>query len=159
MLTQAASLRSTRVRAILRASSTELAVVSTKSGPGMLNPPSLVELLPSGVFMANDDYSDRLIAIDPATGALVWQYGITGKPGVLQQAFIDEQAIQCGYCYNGMTIKACELLTKIPQPSEAQIRSAMNGHLCRCGAYPRILKAIQRAAQAAASEGKTEHRQ
>jgi outer membrane protein assembly factor BamB len=53
----------------------------TASGPGMLNHPSLVELLPSGVFMANDDYNDRMVAIDPATGALVWQYGITGQPG------------------------------------------------------------------------------
>jgi len=51
------------------------------SGPGMLNHPSLAELLPSGVFMANDDYNDRMVAIDPVTGALVWQYGITGKPG------------------------------------------------------------------------------
>jgi hypothetical protein len=47
----------------------------------MLNHPSLAELLPSGVLMANDDYNDRMVAIDPATGALVWQYGITGKPG------------------------------------------------------------------------------
>jgi aerobic-type carbon monoxide dehydrogenase small subunit (CoxS/CutS family) len=77
----------------------------------------------------------------------------------VQQAFIDEQAIQCGYCYNGMTIKACELLSKIPQPSETQIRSAMNGHLCRCGTYPRIIKAIQRASQAATSQAPTEHRQ
>jgi len=52
------------------------------SGPGTLNHPSLAELLPtSGVFMANDDYNDRMVAVDPATGALVWQYGITGKPG------------------------------------------------------------------------------
>ena len=51
------------------------------SGPGMLDHPSLAELLPSGVFMTNDDYNDRMVAIDPATGALVWQYGITGKPG------------------------------------------------------------------------------
>jgi aerobic-type carbon monoxide dehydrogenase small subunit (CoxS/CutS family) len=65
----------------------------------------------------------------------------------VQQAFIDEQAIQCGYCYNGMTIKANELLLKTPQPEEAQIRAEMNGHLCRCGTYPRILKAIQRAAK------------
>ena len=67
----------------------------------------------------------------------------------VQQAFIDEQAVQCGYCYNGMAIKACELLSKNPHPTEAQIRSAMNGHLCRCGTYPRIIKAIQRAAEAA----------
>ena len=52
------------------------------SGTGELNRPSLVELLPSGVFMLNDDYNDRLVAIDPATGALVWQYGVTGEPGV-----------------------------------------------------------------------------
>ena len=51
------------------------------SGQGMLNYPSLVELLPSGVFMANDDHNHRMVAIDPATSALVWQYGITGKPG------------------------------------------------------------------------------
>ena len=66
----------------------------------------------------------------------------------VQQAMIDEQAVQCGYCFNGMIIKACELLSKTPQPSETQIRSAMNGHLCRCGSYPRILKAIGRASQA-----------
>src|SRR5215831_12905041 len=51
------------------------------SGPGRLNHPSLAEQLPSGVVMANDDYNHRMVAIDPATGALVWQYGITGKPG------------------------------------------------------------------------------
>jgi outer membrane protein assembly factor BamB len=51
------------------------------SGPGMLNHPSLTELLPTGILMANDDYNHRMVAIDPATGALVWQYGITGKPG------------------------------------------------------------------------------
>jgi outer membrane protein assembly factor BamB len=51
------------------------------SGPGRLDHPSLAELLPSGVFMLNDDYNHRMVAIDPATGALVWQYGVTGKPG------------------------------------------------------------------------------
>jgi len=65
----------------------------------------------------------------------------------VQQAIIDEQAIHCGYCFNGMIIKAAELLSKVAQPSEAQIRSAMNGHLCRCGSYPRVLTAIQRASR------------
>jgi outer membrane protein assembly factor BamB len=51
------------------------------SGPGELNQPSLVEMLPSGAFMANDDYNHRMVAIDPATGALLWQYGVTGKAG------------------------------------------------------------------------------
>ncbi len=61
----------------------------------------------------------------------------------LQQAFIDVQAVQCGACYNGMTVKGAELLSKNPEPTEAEIRIAMNGHLCRCGTYPSILKAIQ----------------
>ena len=66
----------------------------------------------------------------------------------VQQAFIDEQAVQCGYCFNGMIIQAAELLSKTPQPTETQIRTAMNGHLCRCGSYPRVIKAIHRAAAA-----------
>ena len=66
----------------------------------------------------------------------------------LQQAMIDEQAIQCGYCYNGMLIKATELLRNNPDPDEATIRTAMNGHLCRCGTYPKIISAIRRAAAA-----------
>jgi aerobic-type carbon monoxide dehydrogenase small subunit (CoxS/CutS family) len=69
----------------------------------------------------------------------------------LQQAFIDEQAPQCGYCYNGMIVKGAELLARNANPSEAQIKSEMNGHLCRCGTYPRIVKAIQRAARASQS--------
>ena len=69
----------------------------------------------------------------------------------LQEAMITEQAAQCGYCYNGQIIKGAELLFKTPQPTEAQIRSAMNGHICRCGTYPRIMAAIQRAAQAIAA--------
>jgi aerobic-type carbon monoxide dehydrogenase small subunit (CoxS/CutS family) len=66
----------------------------------------------------------------------------------VQEALIEEQALQCGYCFNGMIIKASELLAKTPQPTEQQIRTAMNGHLCRCGTYPRIVKAIRRAATA-----------
>jgi aerobic-type carbon monoxide dehydrogenase small subunit (CoxS/CutS family) len=63
----------------------------------------------------------------------------------VQEAMIEEQAPQCGYCYNGMVVKAAELLDKLPDPSDAEIRKAMNGHICRCGTYPRIMKAIKRA--------------
>lgn len=65
----------------------------------------------------------------------------------IQQAVIDEQAAQCGYCYNGLIVKAAELLSKNPHPTERQIRAAMNGHLCRCGTYPRMIRAIRRAAE------------
>lgn len=65
----------------------------------------------------------------------------------VQEAIMEEQAVQCGYCFNGMIVTAAALLAKTPQPTEAQIRTAMNGHLCRCGSYPRVIKAIRRAAQ------------
>jgi aerobic-type carbon monoxide dehydrogenase small subunit (CoxS/CutS family) len=73
--------------------------------------------------------------------------GLAKAPALhpVQQAFIDEQAVQCGYCFNGMIIQAADLLSKTPHPTEAQIRTAMNGHLCRCGTYPRVIAAIQRA--------------
>ena len=73
------------------------------------------------------------------------QKGMAQAPALhpLQQAFIDEQAPHCGYCYNGMLIKGSELLSKNPRPTPAQIRSHMNGHLCRCGTYPLVMKAIQ----------------
>jgi aerobic-type carbon monoxide dehydrogenase small subunit (CoxS/CutS family) len=70
----------------------------------------------------------------------------------VQRAMLDEQAAQCGYCYNGMIVKAAELLSKNPKPDEAQIRKAMNGHLCRCGTYPSILRAVHRASEMMASE-------
>ncbi|MFZ9584712.1 MAG: (2Fe-2S)-binding protein [Pseudohongiellaceae bacterium] len=66
----------------------------------------------------------------------------------LQLALIAVQALQCGYCSNGMQIKATELLMQNPAPTEADIRRALDGHLCRCGTYPKILEAIQLAAQA-----------
>jgi aerobic-type carbon monoxide dehydrogenase small subunit (CoxS/CutS family) len=71
----------------------------------------------------------------------------------LQEAMIAEQAAQCGYCFNGQIIKGAELLFRTPEPTEADIRSAMNGHICRCGMYPRIMAAIQRAAKAIAANG------
>ena len=67
----------------------------------------------------------------------------------LQAAWIEEQVPQCGYCQNGMIIQAADLLMKTPHPSDAQIREAMNGHLCRCGTYMAIIRAIKRAATTA----------
>lgn len=71
-----------------------------------------------------------------------------GKPSALQQAFIDEQAAQCGYCAAGMIIQAQALLDRNPNPSESEIRSALNANLCRCGSHNRIVRAVMRAAEA-----------
>jgi nicotinate dehydrogenase subunit A len=76
--------------------------------------------------------------------------GSSAKPSVVQQAFIDEQAAQCGYCSNGMVVAATALLQSNPNPSEQQIREALARHLCRCGTHTRIVKAVQRAAKHAA---------
>ena len=75
--------------------------------------------------------------------------GNADNPHPLQQAFIDEQALQCGYCTNGMIITAAALLGKNSSPSRDEIKSALNGHLCRCGAHPRILNAVAKAAEKA----------
>ena len=74
--------------------------------------------------------------------------GTIDKPHPLQQAFIDEQAAQCGYCINGMIMTAKELLDRKPQPNEADVRAALAGNLCRCGTHNRIIRAVLRAAQA-----------
>ena len=70
-----------------------------------------------------------------------------GKPHPLQQAFIDEQAAQCGYCVTGIIMTAKALLDANPHPSDAEIREALKGNLCRCGTHQRILRAIHRAAE------------
>ncbi len=71
------------------------------------------------------------------------------KPSRLQQAFIDEQAAQCGYCTSGMIIQAQALLDRNPHPTDAEVRTALDGNLCRCGAHNRIVRAVLRAAKEA----------
>jgi aerobic-type carbon monoxide dehydrogenase small subunit (CoxS/CutS family) len=70
-----------------------------------------------------------------------------GKLHPLQEAFIQADALQCGYCTPGMILSSVGLLNKTPQPSEVEIRRALDGNVCRCGTYPRIIAAVQMAAQ------------
>lgn len=91
-------------------------------------------------------------AITTLEGITTFYAAETGQQEVpqstpLQDALIEEQALQCGYCYNGMIIKGTELLLENANPSEAEVRSAMNGHLCRCGTYPKIISAILKASE------------
>jgi nicotinate dehydrogenase subunit A len=74
--------------------------------------------------------------------------GTIDKPDPLQQAFIDEQAAQCGYCIAGMIMTAKALLNRIPHPKEDDVRAELVGNLCRCGTHGRIVRAVLRAAQA-----------
>jgi nicotinate dehydrogenase subunit A len=74
--------------------------------------------------------------------------GTLERPGRLQQAFIDEQAAQCGYCISGMIMSAHALLSRKASPTRDEIKRALNGNLCRCGTHMRIVRAIERAAKA-----------
>jgi aerobic-type carbon monoxide dehydrogenase small subunit (CoxS/CutS family) len=73
-----------------------------------------------------------------------------GKLTALQQAFLEEGAFQCGYCTSGMILAATALLHETQNPTEEQIVESMNGNICRCGTYPRILQAVKRASRLAA---------
>jgi nicotinate dehydrogenase subunit A len=71
--------------------------------------------------------------------------GTRDEPHPVQQAFIEEQAAQCGYCSPGMIVAAAALLWRRPHPTDEQIRAALDGNLCRCGSHERILRAVRRA--------------
>jgi nicotinate dehydrogenase subunit A len=74
--------------------------------------------------------------------------GPDGKLHPLQNAFIEEQAVQCGYCINGMIMQAAAFLKRTPKPTEEQVRQALRPNLCRCGTHIRIIRAVMRASQA-----------
>ncbi|MEJ8825745.1 (2Fe-2S)-binding protein [Variovorax humicola] len=74
--------------------------------------------------------------------------GSPGKPHAVQAAFIAEQAAQCGYCTNGMVMSSVALLARTPKPTREQAQQALAGNLCRCGSHDRVLRAVQRAADA-----------
>lgn len=78
--------------------------------------------------------------------------GTLENPHPLQRAFVDEQAVQCGYCINGMIMSAAALLKRNPEPTESDIRTELAGNLCRCGTHNRIVRAV---ARAAAANGRT----
>ena len=74
--------------------------------------------------------------------------GSTGSPSPLQEAFLDAGAVQCGFCIPGMVVSAHALLLRMPRPTNAEIREALSGNLCRCGGYNQICEAVATAAVA-----------
>jgi nicotinate dehydrogenase subunit A len=77
--------------------------------------------------------------------------GTRAAPHPVQQAFVDAQAAQCGYCLNGMIIATVALLERMPRPTDTQVRDALSHNLCRCGTHVEILDAVRRAAEAMAT--------
>ena len=76
--------------------------------------------------------------------------GTPEKPHALQKAFIEEQAVQCGYCINGMIMQAAAFLQTNKRPTDSQIKEALAGNLCRCGTHARIVRAVKRASESMA---------
>jgi nicotinate dehydrogenase subunit A len=89
-----------------------------------------------------------VVAVEDRRVTTIEGLGTAEKPSLLQQAFIDEQAAQCGYCIAGMIMRAQALLDRNPAPTDAEIRARMEPNLCRCGTHMRILRAIRRASDA-----------
>jgi nicotinate dehydrogenase subunit A len=88
--------------------------------------------------------------LSSVTGRIVTLEGLgtDAAPHPVQQAFIDEQAVQCGYCINGMIMQSAAFLARNPKPSEQQIKAELANNLCRCGTHLRIVRAVMRAAGA-----------
>ena len=123
----------------------ELGLTGAKLGCGLGQCGSCTVLL--------DDQATRacMVPVSSAAGrriTTVEGLGRPEKPDALQAAFIAEQAAQCGYCTSGMIMSARALLLKTPHPTEADVRQALAGNLCRCGTYPRILRAVMKAGKA-----------
>src|ERR1700682_3136792 len=90
--------------------------------------------------------STPLSAVEGKSVTTVEGLGRPDAPHALQRAFIAEQAAQCGYCTSGMLVSAAALLERTPRATEAEVRQALDRNLCRCGCYPRIVRAVLRAA-------------
>ena len=109
------------------------------------------------VIVAGAAVRSCLMPVSAVRGEITTLEGLAknGKLHPLQQAWIDEQAAQCGYCQNGQIMTAKVLLDKNPNPSDAEIRAAMDGALCRCMTYYRVQSAIKRVARGTKTAGET----
>lgn len=128
----------------------ELALNSPQFGCGLEQCGACMVLLG-----AKAQQSCKIAVSEAASAPITTLEGLSGDGGLhpVQRAFIEEQAAQCGYCGNGMMISAAALLWKNTHPTDAQIRVALDGNLCRCGTHLRIIRAVKRAAELMAMEG------
>lgn len=101
------------------------------------------------VLLDGSPVTSCLTPVSRASGkSVITIEGLTPKDGLhpVQQGFVEEGAMQCGYCVPGMVLRSAALLQRTPKPSDEQIIDALNGNLCRCSGYPRIVAAVRRAA-------------
>lgn len=122
----------------------ELSILGPKFGCG------IAQCGACTVFLDGEPVRSCSVKAGEISGAVTTIEGLMpdGRMHPVQQAWIDEQVVQCGYCQAGQIMTAVALLEAIPNPSDEDIDNAMSGNLCRCGTYPRIRAAIKRAASA-----------
>jgi nicotinate dehydrogenase subunit A len=137
---------STPLLAVLR---NDLALTGTRFGCGA-NQCGACNVLIEGQAVASCD--TPLWAAAGKEVTTVEGLGTAERPHPLQSAFMAEQAMQCGYCVSGILISAAALLARSPDPTEAEVRAALDRNLCRCGAHNRMVRAVLRAARAGATE-------
>jgi nicotinate dehydrogenase subunit A len=130
---------------LLSALRSPLGLMGTRFGCG-LNQCGACNVLVDGRAVASCDLPLSAAAGKEVT--TVEGLGSPEQPHPLQSAFIAEQAMQCGYCISGILISAAALLRRKPDPSEAEVRAALDRNLCRCGAHNRMIRAVLRAAKA-----------
>ena len=140
---ESVTLEADRDRSLLWVLRTDFNLTGTKYGCG--------ESLCGSCTVLVDNVAQRschLSLADVNGKSVITVEGLANKASLhpVQQAFIDEEALQCGYCTPGMIMTAVALLHKNPTPSEAEIVEEMDGNLCRCGSYKRIVQAIKSAA-------------
>lgn len=123
----------------------DLQLKATRFGCG-LNQCGACHVLVDGRAQAACD--TPLWAVEGKRVVTVEGFDLPEVPAGVREAFIAEQALQCGYCTSGMLAAAAALLLRHPHPDEAQVRLALDGNLCRCGAHNRIVRAVLRAAEA-----------
>jgi len=102
------------------------------------------------VLMNGQPVCSCLVLVSQTQGAdIITSEGLVkdGKPNPVQEAFVEEGAVQCGHCIPGMIVSASALLMRNPEPSPAEIRTALGGNLCRCTGYTKIIAAVQKAAK------------
>jgi aerobic-type carbon monoxide dehydrogenase small subunit (CoxS/CutS family) len=136
-------------RTLLELLRDDLGLTGTKKGCGIGDCGSCTVLVDG---IATPSCLTLAIQVDGCVVETVEGLAKNGKLSALQQAFVDRGAIQCGYCTPGMLMTSTELLRRTPHPTEAEIREAISGNLCRCTGYQKIVEAIQAASSAEREE-------
>lgn len=149
---EARSIEADVARPLIYVLRNELGLTGTRYGCGLEQCGSCMVLIDGEPEYACTRGMDTVAGRDVRT---IESLGTDAKPHPLQQAFLDEQAGQCGYCLSGILISAKALLDRNPSPSRADIVAALEGHLCRCGAHIRIIRAIDRAAAVMRGESRS----